>query len=125
MSALWSNKSIIFLIRNCRPYIKGYNWQHSLLRLIEKLKHCLDKKGIVGTVLIDLSKAFDLIDHGFLIAKLAAYGFSNDALRFIFSHLHGRKQRVKLNGMLSEWVNILEGVAQGSILGPILLVFLE
>ena len=101
-------------------YKKGYSCQHSLLRLLEKWRVCLDNKGIVGTILIDLSKAFDVIDHKLLIAKLAAYGFSKGSLRLILSYLTSRKQRVKLNQFFSEWYEILSGVPQGSILGPIL-----
>ena len=91
-----------------------------MLRLLEKWRVCLDNKGIVGTILIDLSKAFDVIDHKLLIAKLAAYGFSKESLRLILSYLTSRKQRVKLNQFFSEWYEILSGVPQGSILGPIL-----
>ena len=54
-------------------YKKGFSCQHSLLKLLEKWRLCLDKNRIAGTVMIDLSKAFDLIDHKLLIAKLAAY----------------------------------------------------
>ena len=47
---------------------------------------------------MDLSKAFDCMDHELLIAKLSAYGFCNDALLMIYSYLTGRKKRVKING---------------------------
>ena len=83
-------------------YKKGYSYQHSLLRLLETLRECLDNKGIVGTSLIDLSKAFDVIDHKLLIVKLAAYGFSKGSLRLMLSYLTSRKQRVKLNQFFSE-----------------------
>ena len=68
-------------------YKKDYSFQHSLLRLIEKWKTCLDNKGIIGTVLVVLSKAFDLIDHNLLIAKLSAYGFDILSLNFLASYL--------------------------------------
>ena len=81
----------------------------------------LDKKGgIVGTVLMDLSKAYDCIPHDLLIAKLQAYGLSSKSLYFLNSYLKGRKQRVKIGDKTSDWLEILFGVPQGSILGPIL-----
>ena len=69
---------------------------------------------------MDLSKAFDCIDHELLIAKLNAYGFCNDAQLLIYNYLSGRRQRVKLNGSFSTWRETFAGVSQGSVLGPLL-----
>ena len=68
----------------------------------------------------DLSKAFDCLSHEFLIAKLHAYGFSLNALRLVHSYLINRKQRTTINTKYSSWEEILFGVPQGSILGPLL-----
>ena len=99
---------------------KGYNAQHCLMAMIEKWRKFLDIGGHAGALLTDLSKAFDCIDHELLIAKLHAYGFDNDALKFIYSYLKGRKQRTKINSSYSSFAEILFGVPQGSILGPLL-----
>ena len=67
-----------------------------------------------------MSKAFDCINHQLLIAKLYAYGFDIGSVRYIYSYLTEREQRVKINASLSEWSKIKYGVPQGSILGPLL-----
>ena len=75
---------------------------------------------IFGALLTDLSKAFDSLSHDLLTAKLNAYGFSLPALKVVHSYLSNRKQRTKFNNAYSSWEEILFGVPQGSILGPIL-----
>ena len=69
---------------------------------------------------MDLSKAFDTLNHDLLIAKLGAYGFETDALRYMKSYLKNRKQKVRVNKTFSEWERITTSVPQGSILGPLL-----
>ena len=73
-----------------------------------------------GALLTDLSKAFDCLNHDLLIAKLNAYGFSLPALRLIHDYLSNRKQRARINNSYSTWMEIVFGVPQGSILGPLL-----
>ena len=68
---------------------------------------------------MDLSKAFDCIPHDLIIAKLAAYGFKRETLRLIYSYLKGRKQCVKINNTYSDYNEIISGIPQGSILGPV------
>ena len=101
-------------------YRENYSTNHVLIRLIENWKKALDEKFLVGTVLMDLSKAFDCIPHDLLIAKLHAYGFSQKTVSFIYSYLKRRKQKVKVNNFLSDFLTLPSGVPQGSILGPIL-----
>ena len=94
--------------------------QHALIALLETLRISLDNKGFGGAILMDLSKAFNTLNHDLLIAKLYAYGFSKTALRLIRSYLTNRWQRTKINSSYSLWIELLLGAPQGSILGPLL-----
>ena len=99
---------------------KGYSSQYCLLFMIEKWRQSIDNKHSAGVLLTDLSKAFDCLAHDLLIAKLNAYGFNYKSLLLIHSYLTNRSQRVIVNSNYSSWSEILNGVPQGSILGPIL-----
>ena len=99
---------------------KGFSTQDCLLVMTEKWRKCLDKAGISGAILTDLSKAFDCILHDLLIAKLAAYGFDYQSLRIMESFLSNRQQRTKINNAFSRYSEIRHGVPRGSILGPLL-----
>ena len=69
---------------------------------------------------MNLSKAYDCVNHDLIIAKLEGYGVGENSLRLTQNYLSQRQQRVKVGSSLSEWLEIILGVPQGSILGPIL-----
>ena len=69
---------------------------------------------------MDLSKAFDTINHDLLVAKLHTYGFSNDSLKLLSSYLKNRWYRTKINHKFSSWKELSQGVSQGSVLGLLL-----
>ena len=86
----------------------------------------LDDEKQIAMVFLDISKAFDKVWHDGLLFKLDSIGIKGKLLKLIKSYLGIRKQRVVLNGFVSEFMNILSGVPQGSIFGPLFfLVFLN
>lgn len=109
-----------FLHKYLSGFRKGYGCQDILIRMTEEWRQALDEGLSVGVVAIDLSKAFDCMSHGLLLAKLHAYGFSLNACHLLKSYLVNRLQRVKIGDTYSEWLSNIKGVPQGSILGPLL-----
>ena len=99
---------------------KGFGCQSTLLRLLEDWRKALDNHQSAAAVLMDLSKAFDCLPHNLLIEKLRAYGLAPDAINLLSSYLSDRVQQVRLGSNTSTWENIIKGVPQGSILGPLL-----
>ena len=88
--------------------------------MIQDWKSSLDNEKNVRTIAVDLSKAFDSLPHGLLVAKLFAYGVELPACKLLCSYLYNRHQRVKIGDAKSDWLNIERVVPQGSILGPLL-----
>ena len=96
--------------------------EHALLTAQSEILTSLKKKQISILLLIDVSKAFDMVDHDILLSKLYHYGIRGIAHAWIKSYLSGRKQYVSLNNKTSSILDIIYGVPQGSILGPILFI---
>ena len=109
-----------YVDKHLSPYLcgyrRGFSAQYALVSLIENWKESLDKKGFAGAVLMDLSKAFDTINHELLIAKLHAYGIHKDSLKILLSYLSNRWQRTKINTDFSSWSQMIQGVPHGSVL---------
>ena len=71
-------------------------------------------------MLVDLSMAFDTMNDELLIAKLHAYGFEKSALKLLLNYLSNRWQRTKTNKKFSSWIELMQGVPQWSVCGPLL-----
>lgn len=97
-----------------------HSCETALLNITDDILRGTDEKKATVLVLIDFSKAFDTIDHKILLAVLKFVGVSNETLNFFRSYLTGRTQRVKADNSVSAPLDVLSGVPQGSILGPLL-----
>ena len=101
---------------------RHHSCQTSLTKMVDNWFTAMNNNEIVGTVLLDLSKAFDLVNHQILNQKLTAYMFSHSFQRWFGSYLSNKYQQVQISGKLSESKEIKAGVPQGSVLGPLLFI---
>ena len=99
---------------------KSHSTSYAIYDLIENKLRNLDEKLYTCALFIDLSKAFDTVDHTILIKKLQHYGIRGVALDLIKSYLSDRRQYTRVNGINSNELEIDIGVPEGSVLGPLL-----
>ena len=92
------------------------------MSLLHSWSSVLDSGGSVRTVFVDFQKAFDRVDHNIVLHKLAQRDVPRFIVKWMFSFLEGRQQRVKVNDVFSNWTQLVGGMPQGSWLG--LLIFL-
>ena len=101
---------------------KNHSTYMAIIELIDKINTAVEKRETTLALYLDLSKAFDTIDHNILLYKLEHYGFRGIVLDWFKSYLSNRTQYVYYNNCKSEKLDIICGVPQGSILGPLLFI---
>ena len=98
----------------------GDSTEHAIIQLVDQINSDLEKDQYTLGVFIDFSKDFDTVDHEILIAKLENYGIIGINLLWFKSYLENRKQFIQYDISSTSYKNIICGVPQGSILGPLL-----
>ena len=102
------------LSKQLTGFSKNHSTQLCLISMLEMGKKILDQRGYICAISWTCQ---DTLNHDLLIAKLGAYGFETDALRYMKNYSVNRKQRGRVNKNFNEWKRITTGVPQGSILG--------
>ena len=100
----------------------GFNTATALIQMYDQWTQEVDDGKMVGTMMIDLSAAFDMVDHPLLLEKLRLFGLEEEVIQWFQSYLTGRSQSVFIDGCLSPPLDIECGVPQGSILGPLMYI---
>uniref|UniRef100_A0A803U0C0 Reverse transcriptase domain-containing protein n=1 Tax=Anolis carolinensis TaxID=28377 RepID=A0A803U0C0_ANOCA len=109
-----------FLDRSQSGFRPGHSTETALVALVDDLRRELDRGSVTLLVLLDISAAFDTIDHGILLGRLSGMGLGGTVLQWLRSFLEGRSQMVKLGDTCSDPWPLTCGVPQGSILSPML-----
>ena len=95
-----------------------HNTCTALVQMYDGWVEAAERGDLTGVCMLDMSAAFDVVDHQLLLKKLRLYGFDQKSLGWMTSYLSGRTQSVCIDGTLSDPLELLQGVPQGSILRP-------
>jgi hypothetical protein len=107
---------------NHRGSRKGHSTATALIQMYDTWVKAVDEGDMAGVMMVDLSAAFDMVDHAILLDKLKLMGLDSQSVKWMSSYLGGRSQCVCVDGCLSPFLDIVCGVPQGSVLGPLLYI---
>ena len=107
--------------KNQFSFMPGKSTHEAIFKVVHSVYSSLNNRKLTGMILLDIAKAFNCISHDILYAKMSSYGFDRTVIQWFRSYLH-RTQHVTINNMLSTIIPVTHGIAQGTVLGPILFI---
>ena len=120
LSSYFESKTLF--VNNQYRFRDGHSTEYAALELVERIIKKMDNNEVPISIFLDLSKAFDTLNHKILLNKLKYYGIEGVPLQLFKSYLTTRTQFVEIDDIKSDRLHIATGVSQGSILGPLLFI---